>query len=145
MTAPGDETAVAEGRGRGEFRASHADREQVIGILKTAYLQGRLTEDQHDARAAQASAARSRTDLAALTADLPANLTARLPTARDAWTGACVSIAAASVLAALLLWHPDDFLAFSLALFAAATVLLAPPITVGLMVGARHQKRSGSG
>ena len=54
-----------------------------------------------------------------------------------------MSFAAASVLAALLLWQPDDFLAFATALFAAATVLLAPPITVGLMVDARHQKRAG--
>lgn len=117
--------------------------EQVIGTLKAAWAQGRLTEDEHDARAARASAARSRAELAALTADLPADLAAGLPTARDAWTGACVSIAAVSVLAALVLWHPDDFLAFALALFAAATVLLAPPITVGLIVDARHQKRTG--
>jgi len=54
-----------------------------------------------------------------------------------------VSIAAASVLAALLLWQPDDLLAFVTALFTAATVLLAPPITVGLVVDARHQKRAG--
>jgi hypothetical protein len=105
--------------------------------------QGCLTEDEHDARAAQASAARSRAELDTLTADLPADLAARLPTARDAWTGVCVSIAAASVLGALLLWSPDDFLAFATALFAAATVLLAPPIAVGLMVDARHQKRTG--
>ena len=118
-------------------------QEQVIATLKAALAQGRLTEDEHDARAAQASAARSRTELAALTGDLPADLATRLPTARDAWTGLCVSIAAASVLAALLLWQPDDFLAFATALFTAATVLLAPPITAGLMVDARHQKRTG--
>jgi hypothetical protein len=117
--------------------------EQVIGTLKTALAQGRLTVDEHDARAAQASTARSLAELAPLTADLPAGLTARLPTARDAWTGVCVSIAAAGVLAALLLWHPDDLLAFVAALFAAATVLLAPPVTVGLIADARHQKRSG--
>jgi len=117
--------------------------EQVIGTLKAALAQGRLTEDEHDARVAQASAARSRAELDALTADLPADLARRLPTARDAWTGVCVSIAAASVLAALLLWQPDDFLAFATALFTAATVLLAPPIAVGLMVDARHQKRTG--
>src|SRR5215469_15382198 len=120
------------------------EREQVIGTLKVALAQGRLTVDEHDARAAQASAARSHAELAPLTADLPAGLTARLPTARDAWTGVCVSIAAVGVLAALLLWHPDDLLAFVTALAAAATVLLVPPITVGLIVDARHQKkRSG--
>jgi hypothetical protein len=119
------------------------EREQVTGTLKAALAQGRLTVDEHDARAAQAAAVPSRAELAPLTADLPAGLTARLPTARDAWTGVCVSIAAVGVLAALLLWHPDNFLAFVTVLAAAATVLLAPPITVGLIVDARHQKHSG--
>jgi hypothetical protein len=118
------------------------DREQVIRTLRAALTQGRLTEDEHDARVARASAARSGAELAALTADLPADLAARLPRARHAWEGVCVSIAAASVLAALLLWQPDNFAAFALALFAAATVILAPPITVGLVVDARHQKRT---
>jgi Domain of unknown function (DUF1707) len=119
------------------------DREQVIGTLRAALAQGRLTEDELDARAAEASASRSRAELAALTADLPAGLTARLPTARDAWTGVCVSVAAVSVLAVILLWQPDNFPAFALALLAAATVILTPPMTVGLMVDARHQKRTG--
>ena len=119
------------------------ERDRVIGTLKVALAQGRLTGDEHDSRAAQASAAQSHAELAALTADLPAGLTARLPTARDAWTGVCVSIAAVGVLAALILWHPDNFLAFVAALSAAATVLLAPPITLGLMVDACYQKRSG--
>jgi hypothetical protein len=119
------------------------EREQAIGTLRAALAQGRLTGDEHDARAAQATAARSHAELAALTADLPADLTARRPAARDAWTGVCVSIAAVSVLAALLLWQPDNFPAFALALLAAATVILAPPITVGLMIDARHQKRTG--
>ena len=35
------------------------DREQVIRTLKAALAQGRLTEDEHDARAAQASGTRS--------------------------------------------------------------------------------------
>jgi ferric-dicitrate binding protein FerR (iron transport regulator) len=119
------------------------DREKVINTLKAALAQGRLTKDEHDARAAQASAAQSRAELAPLTADLPADLTARLPTARDAWAGVCGCIAAVGVLAALVLWGPDNFLAFVTALSAAATVLLAPPITVGLVIDARHQRRSG--
>jgi Domain of unknown function (DUF1707) len=120
-----------------------AYRDLVIGTLRAAFVQGRLTEDEYDARAAQASAARSRAELAAPTADLPADLPARLPTARNAWTGACVSIAAASVLAALLLWAPDNWLAFMAFILAAITLILAPPITVGLIVDARHQKRTG--
>ena len=122
---------------------SWVEREQVIRALRAALAQGRLAEDEHDVRAAQASAVRSRAELAALTADLPADLAARLPRRRDAWTGVGASIAAASVLAALALWQPDNFPAFALALLAAGTVILAPPITVGLMVDARHQKATG--
>ena len=119
------------------------DREQVIRTLKAALAQGRLTEDEHDARAAQASATRSHPELAALTTDLPADLTARLPKASYGLTGVCVVIAAASMAAAIVLWQPDNYPAFALALLAGATLILAPPITVGLMVDARHQKRSG--
>ena len=54
----------------GRLRASHVDREQVIGALKTAFVQGRLTKDELDARAGHALTAGSHADLAALTADL---------------------------------------------------------------------------
>lgn len=119
------------------------EREQVMRTLKAALAQGRLTEDEYDVRAAQATAARSSAELAALTVDLPGDLAARLPTARDAWTGVWVSIAAVGVVAAILLWQPDNFPAFALALLAAATVILAPPITAGLVIDARYQKRTG--
>jgi hypothetical protein len=38
-TGPGDERAGAAG-GRGHLRTSHADREQVIALLKVAFVQG---------------------------------------------------------------------------------------------------------
>jgi hypothetical protein len=44
----------------------------VVETLKTAFVEGRLTMDELDARAGQAFAARTSADLAALTADLPA-------------------------------------------------------------------------
>lgn len=75
MAGPGDEIAAAAG-GRGHLRASHADREQVIGMLKAAFVQGRLTKDELDIRVGQALASRTYADLAALTADLPAGLAA---------------------------------------------------------------------
>ena len=40
--------------GRGHLRACHADREQVIGVLKTAFVQGRLGKDELNARVGQA-------------------------------------------------------------------------------------------
>ena len=69
----GDEIAAGTG-GRGHLRASHADREQVIGTLKAAFVQGRLTRDELDLRVGQALAPRTYAELAALTADLPAGL-----------------------------------------------------------------------
>ena len=65
--------------GRGHLRACHADREQVIGVLKAAFVQGRLGKDELNARVGQALAARTYADLATLTADLPAGLAAAEP------------------------------------------------------------------
>ena len=84
MSGPGDQTASAESRDRGHLRASHVDREQVIDTLKTAYVQGRLTEDELDARVDQVYASRTYAELAEVTADIPAELSqARSP--RDPW------------------------------------------------------------
>ena len=71
MAGPGDEIAAQAG-GRGHLRASHADREQVVGTLKAAFVQGRLVKDEFDLRVGQALAPRTYAELAALTADLPA-------------------------------------------------------------------------
>ncbi len=68
MKGPEDPAAA----GRDRVRAGHADREQVIGTLKDAFVQGRLTRDELDTRAGLALAARTCADLAALTADIPA-------------------------------------------------------------------------
>jgi hypothetical protein len=78
VAGPGDEmTGGAAGRGR--MRASHADREQVIEVLKDAFAQGRLTREELDTRAGQAFASRTYAELAALTADIPARLTRARP------------------------------------------------------------------
>ncbi len=71
MTEPGDEIAAISAD-RGLLRASHADREQVIDTLKAAFVQGRLTKDEFDARVGQAFASRSYAELAAVTNDIPA-------------------------------------------------------------------------
>jgi uncharacterized protein DUF1707 len=84
ITGPGDNTAAAEGRDDGQLRASHADREQVIGTLKAAYVEGRLTEDELDARVDQVYASRTYAELAEVTADIPAELTRAKPS-RDPW------------------------------------------------------------
>jgi hypothetical protein len=64
-------TGSQDPAGHGRLRAGHADREQVIEALKDAFVRGRLTREELDVRAGRALAARTRADLAALTADIP--------------------------------------------------------------------------
>jgi Domain of unknown function (DUF1707) len=71
MREPGDDRA-ARPAGRGRLRASHADREQAVEVLKGAFVHGRLTKDEFDSRVGHALASRTYGDLSALTADLPA-------------------------------------------------------------------------
>ena len=69
MAWPGDEQPVVA-IGYGHLRASQADRERVIGTLKSAFVQGRLTRDEFDARIGQALASRTYAELAAVTAGI---------------------------------------------------------------------------
>ncbi len=78
MTGPGSEMA-AGAVGDDHLRASHADREQVIDVLKAAFVQGMLAKDEFDQRVGQALASRTYAQLAAVTADLPAKPTAAQP------------------------------------------------------------------
>jgi hypothetical protein len=70
---PGTQAAAAG------LRASRADRERVIDLLKAAFAQGRLDRNEFDARIGQALASRTYAELAAITADIPAELTGALP------------------------------------------------------------------
>jgi hypothetical protein len=115
MTGPQDPAAA----GRGHLRAGHADREQAIDRLKTAFAHGQLTKDELDARAGQALAARTYADLAALTADIPPRPPAarsarppapvrRRPLARAAAkSGVCLIIAATATWVLALLVADD--------------------------------------
>jgi len=52
--------------------AGSADRERAVGVLRAAFTEGRLNQDELDDRVARAYAARTYCDLWALIADLPA-------------------------------------------------------------------------
>jgi len=67
MTGPQYRAAA----GRDQLRAGHTDRDEVIEVLKDAFVDGRLTKDEFGARADRALAARTRADLTVLIADLP--------------------------------------------------------------------------
>jgi Domain of unknown function (DUF1707) len=83
MAGPGDEIAASAG-GRGHLRASYADREQAVSVLKAAFVQGRLAKDEFDLRIGQVLGSRTYTELGALTADIPAGLTVAQPLAEPA-------------------------------------------------------------
>jgi hypothetical protein len=70
---PGAQAAAAG------LRASRADREQVIDLLKAAFVQGRLDQDEFNARVGHVLASRTHWELAAVTFDLPAELIGALP------------------------------------------------------------------
>jgi DUF1707 SHOCT-like domain len=153
MAGPGDEMSAGTA-GRGQFRASHADREQAIEVLKAAFVRGRLTRGELDSRVGQVLTSRTCTELAMLTADVPAAPTAARPLRESARarakprvntgvrTGVRVIIVAATILAVLLLVRPDNGLAFVTGLGAAATVVVASAFTLALMVESRRQRRS---
>ena len=59
--------------GAGELRASHADRDQVVEVLRIAAGDGRITAEELDQRLEAALTARTLGELAALTTDLSAS------------------------------------------------------------------------
>lgn len=67
------------GGGRGELRASDADRDRVADLLNTAFSEGRLSKDEYDARLERAFSGRTYAELDQLLSDLPAAPPAMLP------------------------------------------------------------------
>jgi hypothetical protein len=149
MTGPQTEmTACMAAHGR--LRASYTDREQVIDVLKAAFVQGRLTKDEFDARIGQALAARTYADLAAV---IPAGLIgaqspqeaarpqARPPVNRAVKPSVCaIALVAALWLAAFL---TDNAAVFMVAIVVTVSVFLASPAADALMLGSEHNKHSG--
>ena len=132
---PGAQAAAAG------LRASRADRERVIDLLKAAFVQDRLARDEFDARVGQALASGTYAELAAVTADLPAELIGALPRRPPARTrgrlsmnsavtgGACV-MAAANVGMMAALFVGSSVAVIVVAVFTVIGVTLA----IGAMI-----------
>ena len=153
MTGPGDEMAAA---GRGQMRASDADREQVIAMLKVAFVQGRLTKDELDLRVGAAFTARTYAELAVVTADIPAEPTAAQPPPKPAgagWppmnssakTAVAVIIAATTVTVAvwLIAWFAGNGALLAGAVLATGIDLVILCAAGATLLELRQQKRSG--
>ena len=132
---PGAQAAAAG------LRASRADRERVIGLLKAAFVEGRLARDEFDTRVGQALASRTYAELAAVTADIPAELIGalpyrpavrargRIPMNTAVTGGACVAVVAnVGMLAAILIGSP-----VAVALVAVFTVI-GVILAIGAMI-----------
>jgi Domain of unknown function (DUF1707) len=150
MAGPGDEMAAAEGQSGGDLRASHADREQVIGTLKIAFVQGRLSEDELDARAGQAYASRTYAELAEVTTDIPANLTGARPRC-DPWRATKISWGVVYALivpglCTLVVYSGSPAPASASDALRRFAVVYAVFWILGVsaMVASRHRKRSGA-
>ena len=70
-SAPGEGDGSPEPDTRLELRVSHADRDRVVETLTAAASEGLLAADELDDRVESALSARTRGELAVLTADLP--------------------------------------------------------------------------
>jgi hypothetical protein len=152
MAGPGDQTSAAEGRNHGDLRASHADRERVIGTLKAAYVEGRLTEDELDARVGQVYASRTYAELgkatAAVTADIPA-APARPGSTRDPWRATKIAwrieyaIFLPGIVAVLLLPGGPHTSVTTVVVMTTVVYALFWILGVALLVSSRPPKRSG--
>ena len=154
MAGPGDEMSARAGDG-GRLRASHADREQVIGTLKAAFVQGMLDKGEFDLRVGQAFASRTYAELTAVTADIPAGpILAPPPEPARAQDQQPVLrpgpvIMAATVLCAgvwgvaLLTVKGDNNAAADLVLMTTLIYFLVLLIAGGHALALRHDKRSG--
>jgi hypothetical protein len=121
----------------------------VLEFLKTAFVQGRLTMDELDARAGQALASRTYGELAVLTADIPSGPVSALPrpaaapvrapaadpvpepartpaSAKAAVWAACVIAALPAVWAAFLTFY-GGFVILFLLTFTGLTLSTGPP------------------
>ena len=103
-------------------------------MLKAAFVQGLLDKDQFDLRIGQVLASRTYTELAALTADIPARLTAAQPLSEPAlnsankkavkvWAGVTAAFTGMSVVVAAA--NGERFIALVAFLVPVAAMLVA--------------------
>jgi len=134
------------------MRASHVDRERVVEVLKAAFVQGRLDKGELDARVGQAFASRTYAELAALTADIPADAPRQPASAQNRAprhpmrnvairVGVSLSVAAAAMLGAFILQDQTSLMLVELAAF--IVVAVVPVMILAAVAGAVDERHSG--
>jgi hypothetical protein len=152
MAVPGDEMARPGDSGR--LRASHADREKVVGILKAAFVQGLLDRDELDLRIGHALQSRTCADLAAITADIPAGLAGARPPEPvrppgekpvlrpgPVMAGATVACAGVWELAFLITQGSDSHVAGFLVVMATLTYFVLMTLAGAQLLVLRHERQ----
>jgi Domain of unknown function (DUF1707) len=147
VTGPEDEIAAVRADG-GLLRASHADREHVIGTLKAAFVQGRLAKDEFDVRVGQALASRTYAELAAVTSDIPAGPIGPQPPENTRIHAIVRALTAATVLMAggwTVAWSAHLANPGIIVLLMSLTVILSGAwlMTGSVVLESRHHTRSG--
>src|SRR5690348_3228696 len=148
LEAVSQEAGAAEGRNHGDLRSSQDDREQVIGTLKTAFLQGRLTEEELGVRAGQVYASRTYAELAGITADIPDELTGRdrARSSRDPWRATKIAwrveyaVFLPGIVALLILPGGPRTTPTEIAILTAVVYLLFWVLGVAMMITSRPAK-----
>jgi hypothetical protein len=156
MAGSGDEITPGPAR-HGHVRASNADREQVIDVLKAAFVQGRLTKDELDLRVGQALTSRTYAEQAAVIADLPVGLIraeqpgigarrARSPAQRNTEVRTGVRVIGVATVLAALFWviaivARNSEPAFIMAFGTTGVILAASALTGSAALGSRLDQR----
>jgi len=144
VTRPGGHEPAAD-LPRLRLRASHADRERVVDVLKVAFVQGRLTKDELDARIGQAFTSKTYADLAAVTADLPPSPAAAPQPPRKVNVEAAVSLTVTMIAIPLALLQAGYLTGVvglvKLAVLVALLDLLALLAVGAQILDSRHRRR----
>jgi hypothetical protein len=119
-------------------RASDADREHIIGVLREAFAEGRLTAEEHVARVGQAYAARTYAELATVSADLPAGSSAGPPAPRFSTPAAVLAPATHCRT------NPLAVAALVCSVIPGLPQLAAIPLSIGALRQVRHTGERGT-
>jgi len=134
----------------GQFLASDADRERVIDALKTAFTEGRLTQDELEGRVAWAAGSRTYAELAAVMADIPvACAAAQRPARKVRGVGALAVFGAVPpvLLVAAYLADSKGLAAAGLVLFFVdfLVAMMAGIVAIGTAIDSRMKNRRARG
>jgi heme A synthase len=155
MAGQGDEIAAST-EGLGHLRASHADREQAVNVVKAAFVQGLLAKDEFDLRIGQVLAARTYAQLAALTADIPVSPTAVRPLSEPArksagrkavkaWAAGAAAFTGVSAVIAVANGSDVERLVFVIIFVPFAAMLVAMLLALHAWLDRRASRQSSQG